>query len=751
MQNLLSKLLKVLGLLFFSGYLSTSALAQQTVQYKLVVRDTLVNFADKNKRVLSINGEFPMPTLEFTEGDLAEITVVNQSSQSTSLHWHGVHVPNDQDGVPFLTQNPILPGDTFTYRFPIKQNGTHWYHSHSGFQEQDGLYGMFIMHKKKDDPHYRKGIDDLPTIPVILSEWTNLKPQNIQRMLHFGTDWFEIKKGSTQSYAEAIRSKHFKTKLLNEWKRMNAMDVSDIYYEKFLINGSPQRHYPNFKAKDRVRLRIANGGSSSYFWLQYAGGKITVVANDGNDVEPTTVDRLLIGVSETYDIIVSIPQDEQAFELRATPEDRSGSASLFLGQGTPKLAPVLPKLAYFKGMEMMNNMMKTNGEMKDMDMDMSFQTMDMNQVMYPEIHSTNTHSGHGSASANPHEEKAHSPQDSQDKEGLITLNYGMLKSPTITRLPKGRKVKEVYLELTGNMNRYVWSMNNKVLSEVDKIKVEKGEILRLVLYNNSMMRHPMHLHGYDFRILNGQKEYAPLKNVMDIMPMEKNVIEFVADQEGDWFFHCHILYHMMGGMNQVFDVGDYQNSSLPDRAKTYKKLQRSSNMIHLGVENDFATNGNDGKLALENTRWSLTSEWRLGYNREHGYEFETHLGRYIDKNQWFMPFIGVDWRYKKSEHHGKNLFGQNTTKNKRAVVSMGFNYTLPLLMVFQAEAFHNGKVRLQLSREDIPISKRIRGDFMVNTDKEYAAGLQYILGRNFGVRIHYDSDMKWGAGLAFRY
>src|SRR5699024_1576666 len=146
-------------------------------------------------------------------------------------------------------------------------------------------------------------------------------------------------------------------------------------------------------------------------------------------------------------------------------------------------------------------------------------------------------------------------------------------------------VKEVYLELSGNMNRYVWSMNNKILSEVDKIKVKKGEILRLTLYNNSMMRHPMHLHGYDFRILNGQGDYAPLKTVLDIMPMEKDTLEFAANEEGDWFFHCHILYHMMGGMNRVFDVGEYKNPEIKDRKKMYKKLQRSSNPIYFSIEN----------------------------------------------------------------------------------------------------------------------------------------------------------------------
>jgi hypothetical protein len=268
-----------------------------------------------------------------------------------------------------------------------------------------------------------------------------------------------------------------------------------------------------------------------------------------------------------------------------------------------------------------------------------------------------------------------------------------------------------------------------------------------------MMRHPMHLHGFDFRLLNDHGDYSPLKNVMDIMPMETNVIEFEANAEGDWFFHCHILYHMMAGMNRVFEVGDYQNPLLPDKAKAYKHLQRESNMIHFMAQNDFATNGNDGEAMLQNTRWSLSTEWRLGYNDEHGYEVETHLGRYIGKMQWLMPFIGFDWRYRKigEGEQEKNLFGQVNNKDERTAVSLGFMYTLPMLVNFQAEVYHDGIVRLSLIREDIPVTKRMRAGFMVNTDKEFMVDLRYILNKNMGIRTHYDSDMGFGVGVSLNY
>lgn len=774
---------------------TTASLAQKVVRYDLYIKDTLVNFAGKEKRAIAVNGQIPMPSLTFMEGDTAEIQVHNLLKEKTSLHWHGLFLPNKEDGVPYVTQKPIEPNTVHTYRFPVIQNGTHWYHSHSGLQEQLGMYGSLILEKRPDDPGFREGIDDLPAIPLILSEWTNLKPENVHRMLHNANDWFAIKKNATQSYAEAIRAGHFKTKLKNEWLRMKEMDVSDVYYDQFLINGKNESRYlRSFKAGDKVRLRVSNGGASSYFWLTYAGGKITVVANDGNDVAPVEVDRLVIGVSETYDVVVTIPAENTAYEFLATPEDRSKSASVFIGTGIRQLASRLPMLQYFEGMKMMNGHMKLNGDMDNMGVLRSLQTIDMNAVMYPEITGV-ANKLHGSESAHslpdrnnrpemkagngehsdhntqgksteskehtghtiPEQEKPdnrHAGHNRPDNSGIVTLNYAMLQSPVQTELPKDAPVREMQFELTGNMNRYVWSMDNKVLAETDKILIKKGEIVRITLYNNSMMRHPMHLHGHDFRLINGKEAYAPLKNVLDIRPMETDTIEFVAHTEGDWFFHCHILYHMMAGMNRVFSYETQApNPLLPDKKWAYAKLQRESNRFHLMAENDFATNGNDGQARLQNTRWSVGSEWRLGYNKRDGYETETHVGRYLGKMQWLMPFIGFDWRYRKGgmDMQERNIFGQKNTKDQRALISAGISYTLPMLVRLQAELYADGNFRLQARREDIPLAKRIRADFMINTDKEYAVGLSYRAGRNIGLRVHYDSDMGLGAGLVMIY
>ena len=751
----------------FLGTLSIEA--QNIVRYDLFVRDTIVNFTGKEKRAIAVNGQIPMPTLTFTEGDIAEIYVHNELDEETALHWHGLFLPNKEDGVPYLTQMPIPPHTVHKYTFPIIQHGTHWYHSHFGLQEQIGMYGSMILKKRLDDKTFRKGIDDLPTIPIVLSEWTDLKPENVHRMLHNASDWFAIKKGTTQSYAEAIKTGHFKTKLHNEWKRMNAMDVSDVYYEKFLINGKSENvdtSLKGLKGGDKVRLRISNGGASSYFWLTYAGGKITVVANDGNDVEPVEVDRMLIAVSETYDVVVTIPVDNTAFEFLATPEDRTKSASIYLGEGIKQLTTPLPKLKYFEGMEMMNGMMKMNGDLDQMGMNMSMQQMDMNVVMYPEItgpadngkskkmemdgEEPNDHKMDGMDGMKMNEDM----YNSNELSDITTLNYAMLKSPAKTTLPKDAPVKELHFTLTGNMNRYVWSLDNKVISESDKILIKKGEKVRITLYNNSMMRHPMHLHGHDFRLLNGQGEYAPLKNVVDIMPMETDVIEFEANVEGDWFFHCHILYHMMSGMGRVFSYENQEpNPLIPNPELALRKLKGDDRDFHLMAENDFATNGNDGELMFQSTRWSFGTEWRLGYNDMHGYETETHIGRYIGKMQWLMPFVGFDWRYRKLGHNEveENLFGQKNTKDKRALVSVGVNYTLPMLVMAQAELFTDGNFRLQFERNDIPLTQRLRMNLMWNTDKEYMGGLRYIATRNLGITAHYDSDMGFGAGLNLNY
>lgn len=719
-------------------FAALSGYAQNSKEYDLYVTDTVVNYTGKKVKAIAINGSIPAPTLHFTEGDTAVIRVHNKMHHETSIHWHGLLLPNEQDGVPYLTTAPIKGMSTHTYKFPIKQSGTYWYHSHTMLQEQIGMYGAFIIHKKQEP--------ELPEYTMLLSDWTDANPHEIERSLHKANDWYAIKKGATQNYAEAIGKGHFLTKFTNEWKRMHAMDVSDVYYERFFVNGKQEDHAPQFKPGEKVRVRIINGSASTYFWLNYAGGKITVVASDGMDVQPVAVDRFIVGVSETYDVIVTIPDKDTAFELVATAEDRTGQASLWLGNGVKQLQQPLPKLKYFEGMKMMNDMMTVGGNMKDMGMNMSLQQMDMNTVMYPEI--TGKEKDKNTAGMVM---EGHQHQETGNTD-IVTLNYAMLKSPVKTNLPDG-PVRTLHFELTGNMNRYVWTLNNKTISESDKVLIKKGENIRIVVTNNSMMRHPMHLHGHFFRILNGQGDYAPLKNVLDIMPMETDTIEFHASEEyGDWYFHCHILYHMMAGMGRIFT---YENSppnpQIPDPEMALKMVYNDDRRYYFSAEVGLESNGSNGEMRLENTRNFFDVEWRLGFNKNTGYETEAHFGRYLDKNQYLSVYTGFDFRYHNSLEREENLFGQASTQNQRAVACIGLIYQLPWLINADVRLDHEGKARLQFVRKDIPVTDRVRLWGSWNTDFEYSVGSRYILTKYWSLSAHYDSDMGMGGGIVLTY
>jgi hypothetical protein len=427
-----------------------------------------------------------------------------------------------------------------------------------------------------------------------------------------------------------------------------------------------------------------------------------------------------------------------AHEFLATSEDRTGRASVWLGQGPKKLASPLGTLKYFEGMKMMNDMMTVGMEMKDMGMNMGLQKMDMNAVMYPEVADQGQGADHG-------DHGAHQAGD------MVTLNYGMLKAPRNTAFPAAA-VRTLSFELTGNMNRYVWTINDRTVSETDKILIRKGEITRIIMTNNSMMRHPMHLHGHYFRVLNGQGEYSPLKNVLDIMPMETDTIEFFNSESGDWFFHCHILYHMMSGMGRIFT---YENSppnpQVPDPRKALKKVYADDRRFYSRAEISLESNGSDGELSLANTRWLLQTEWRLGLTDERGYESESHAGRYLDKNQFLLAYTGWDYRSRSHGETGRNLFGQKNTKDGRGVLCLGLAYTLPWFIVADLRVDHTGNLRLQVRRDDIPLTARLRGWGTVNSDLEYSAGLRYTLTKYLSLSTHYDSDMAFGAGVTITY
>ncbi|GAC1422703.1 MAG: hypothetical protein NVS1B13_10060 [Flavisolibacter sp.] len=319
------------------------------------------------------------------------------------------------------------------------------------------------------------------------------------------------------------------------------------------------------------------------------------------------------------------------------------------------------------------------------------------------------------------------------------------------------------------VNRYVWSIDNKVVSEANKILIKKGENVRIILYNNTMMRHPMHLHGHDFRLLNGQGDYSILKNIIDIMPMERDTIEFAATESGDWFFHCHILYHMMSGMGRVFSYADSPAETDIKNAKIAKRGLNSDDrhyhsMARIGLE----SSGSDGMAMLSNTRNTIATAWHLGVHPEHGEESETTIGRYLGRMQWWRPFIGYDYHYKKVGLNGEEImkgimgrnifgndaytwFGQRSNKNNRSTMTAGIQYLIPMNIISEIRTDLDGKLRFQLSREDIPVTPRLRTNFLVNTDKEYTLGMRYIITKYFNLSTHYDSDMGWGAGITISY
>ena len=681
-----------------------AAAAQNVVRYDLTIGEKFVNYSGKRVKALAINDQIPAPTLEFTEGDIAEIHVRNTLTEETSLHWHGILLPNEQDGVPYLTTTPIAPKGTHVFRFPIRQSGTYWYHSHSNLQEQRGLYGPFVI-KKRDEPA-------MPTHTVLLSDWTNEKPQEVMRSLKSANDWYAIKKDAVQSYGEAAAAGAFKEKVKQEWTRMNAMDVSDVYYNAFLANGKLEDEPAGFAPGSKVRLRVINGSASTYFWLQFAGGQMSVVASDGEDVQPVNVDRMLIGTAETYDVIITLP-DSGSYEFRATAEDRTGASSVWLGSGEKVKAPVLPKLKLFAGMKMMN-------EMADHKMKMSYQQMDMNEVMYPELDPD--------------------PND-PGKTPPVTLNYAMLRSPKSTAPDPAAPVREMTFRLTGNMNRYMWSINDKPMSKSDKILIKKGEVVRVKLINDTMMRHPMHLHGHFFRVLNGQGDHSPLKNVIDVMPMEEDDIEFIADQEKDWFFHCHILYHMMAGMGRVFSYADSPpNTQVAPTQRNWNFFKKEDErMWHSMAQVSAFSNGVFAHGMVENNYNFISAD--LHFNPKYGGEIEAKAGRYLDNMQFLNAYAGVKFERDKHGQHWENRF--------KGI--LGAEYTLPMFVKADVRVDTKGKFRFQVKREDLALSPRLRFDGYWNTDKEYQVGLRYILTKRWQVGGNYFNHYGFGAGLVFNY
>lgn len=650
------------------------------VEYDLYVTDTMVNFTGKRRHAIAINGQIPAPILEFTEGDTAIIRVHNMMKMETSIHWHGILLPNKEDGVPYLTTSPVKPGQTYTFTFPLIQSGTYWYHSHTMLQEQSGLYGSIVIHPAKPEPQLKEYV-------LLLSDWTDENPHQVMRYLKRGGEWYAIKKGALQSYGEAIAAGAFKDKLKQEWQRMPAMDVSDVYYNKFLLNGQETNEFKDAKPGEIIRLRIINGSASTYFNLQYANSYMRIIAADGINVTPVNVNKLEIAIAETYDVLITVPESGAA-ELRATSWDVTGYSSAYFGNGSIIKAPDIPRLNYFKMMKEMGNMNMKGTDMSKMQ-GMNMKGMNMSNDTVSAKKKTDMQNMEG--------------MKMDDMQGMDIkmdmpgeFNYNMLRALHPTTLDSSLSPREIKLTLTGNMLRYVWSFNYKNLSAADKILIRKGERVRFVLTNNTMMRHPLHLHGHFFRFINAQGEYSPMKHTFDIKPMETVTIEFEANEQQDWFFHCHILYHMMAGMARIVS---YEGSEQNEFAKTsYKKLKKEDNAIYPWYDLSVHTQGAWLSGNISNNKMALEFEGRVSWKGN--YETETHLLRYLDKNQYLAFYIGYDYRKNKT----LPLFNKPNSKDNRHVLDAGFYYLLPMLIRSEWRIDHTGRLRLQLERRDLPLS-----------------------------------------------
>jgi FtsP/CotA-like multicopper oxidase with cupredoxin domain len=327
--------LTFLLLALFVAAAFTAQAQTDTTTYQLTLRQETVNKAGKDVKGMTINGNIPGPTLRFNEGDYAVIYVKNEMDEETSIHWHGLLLPNFYDGVPYLNTPPIMPSETQKYEFPLKQSGTYWYHSHTMLQEQSGVYGSIVIEPKEETLGYDK------ELVMVLSDWTNEKPHNVLRFLKRGTEWYTIKKGTATPLNQVIARGALGAQL-NFWKqRMEGADIADIYYPAFLINGEQTQEYPDFNPGEKVRLRIINGSASTSYWMTFGGKDPTLVSADGLNVEPVTRNKTFIAVAETYDFIVTIPQNGK-IEFKTTAHDGSGFASAFLGKGRILQAPDVP-------------------------------------------------------------------------------------------------------------------------------------------------------------------------------------------------------------------------------------------------------------------------------------------------------------------------------------------------------------------------------------------------------------------------
>ena len=523
-------------------------------EFQLEIGPVPMNVTGRPVTATGINGQIPAPILRWREGDTLTLAVTNRLSEPSSIHWHGIRTPAPMDGVPGLSFQGIPPGETFVYRFPVRQSGTYWYHSHSGFQEQTGLYGPIVIVPKGG---YAKGFDR--DYVVMLSDWSFEPPETIVSNLKFQSNYYNYGQRTLGTFiADAQRAGLADTVADRiKWGKMrmsptDILDVSGATYT-YLINGQPPgaNWTALFRPGERVRLRFINGSAMSIFDVRIDGLPMTVVQADGNDVEPVTVDEFRISVAETYDVIVQPPAD-RAYTIFAQAEDRTGYTRSTLAPRAGMAAPIPPMDPRpLRTMTDMGMGGMPHGSMPGMDhgampgMDHGSMPGMSGMEATPEAKELQGRVGVDNVAEMPVERLNRAGEGFP--AGRRVLTYADLRAARPGGDPRPPS-RDITLHLTGNLERFIWGFDGKKFSEAGPIVLQRGERVRFVLINDSMMEHPIHLHGLWSELENGQGELRPYKHTINFKPGEKLSYLVTADEPGRWAYHCHLLYHMEMGM-----------------------------------------------------------------------------------------------------------------------------------------------------------------------------------------------------------
>ncbi|EKP64015.1 copper resistance protein A [Acinetobacter baumannii Canada BC1] len=536
-------------------------------EYDLTIAEQTVNITGKPLKRITVNGKFVAPLLEFEEGDDAVIRVHNKlKNQDSSIHWHGLILPGIMDGVPGFNQfDGIAPNKTYEYKFKVRQNGTYWYHSHSKGQEQDGLYGPLVIYPKNKVPLTAGEKADRDYV-VLLSDFHNSTSGQIMSNLKKEADYYQNRRETVFDVFRQIKRDGLKAtwKDRSMWNQMRMLktDMSDVTNYTFLMNGkTPEQNWTgNFKAGEKVRLRFINASAMSLFDVRIPNLKMTVVSADGQPVKPVPVDEFRIGTAETYDVIVEPKQAN--YQIEAESIDRSGFSigtlhdentspvkSIVMPTPRPRALLTMEDMGMNHDMSSMKGMDHDMSSMKGMDHDMSsMKGMDHDM-------SSKTMSSSGS------DEVVYGWANASTPAGLKALQYSDLQSLTPqkdTRAPE----REIEIRLGGNMERYIWTINGKKFNETEPFKVKYGERIRLKFVNDSMMAHPMHLHGMFMQLENGQDpSNMPNKHTVIVPPGKTVTTLLTADELGEWAIHCHLLYHMSAGMMNKLIVANVDSNS----------------------------------------------------------------------------------------------------------------------------------------------------------------------------------------------